>query len=1187
MKTRQNPLLLSLALGTLLAPLAAHAATTSTRTSAFTYDSASGLLVKEVIEPDDSTLCLVTEYTYDAHGNKTASTTRNCNGSTGEAAAPTGDAVFTARTSNNTFDPRGPFPITSKNALGQSESKTYDPRFGSLTKLTGPNGLSTTWQYDDFGRKTLEIRADGTQTRWEYLYCYENGVGCPNISGVQWLIQETALASDGVTRNGPINKRYFDMHDREVRVETQAFNGLAIYKDTQYDSLGRPYKVSRPYYENATAYWTTATYDALGRVIQETQPDGSTVSTAYNGLTTTITDPLGRRTSSTTNSQGKVVKVVDAQNNPLTYRYDPFGNLLTTIDPRGNVVELTYDLRGRKIGMRDPDMGNWTYAYNALGELIRQTDAKGQVSTMVYDRLGRLTQRSENDLISNWYYDTYKGGAACQTGVGKLCQAETSTGYNRTVSYDTLGRFVGNKTTIDVPTPYSDSVSYDANGRIATQTYPNGLAVRYNYTPLGYLKSVSTIDITGYYWLADSGNSRDAEGHIQQQTIGGIVSLQSWDPASGRLNKITAGTGNAVQNLSYQYDKVGNLTTRTDGNQNLTENFIYDSLNRLTSSTVNSSGAGIVTKNYSYDAIGNITSKSDLGTYVYPANSARPHAVSQVTLSAGGKITFAYDANGALTTQTQTDAGNNTVAAKSRSQFYTSFNMPQSMAQGTISAAFYYGPEHQRVKQISSAQGTTVYVNPDNEGGLFFEKDIKPDGSIEQRAFINAGGQTVAVSRMITAGGTTTTSTAYLHHDALGSVTAITNNKGEVLERLAYEPFGKRRFASGANDPNNTIMPQNIDRGFTGHEMLDEIGLVHMNGRVYDPLVGRFLSADPYIQSPGNLQSYNRYSYVMNNPLGYTDPSGYSWWTKIRNIVIRVAAAVADAYGCSGYCSAAVGAYQGYQSGGVGGAITGGIGGYVGYQMSVNYPMINNQTGSILWQNVAIQAPVSGAIGCASASAGGGSCGQGALAGAVGTLGSAFAGGEGFGRMFGSGINGYLQTGTLQGFVRGFAAGAIPQDLLFTDAYKDNAFANVAIGITRDGIRGSLAEGSLKGFGEGVIYGQATNAVGHLVGLATTGALPKFDDGAFIYEGDFWSSRGAMTFGNVISGSKTILASLMLDSSYTVLEHERAHIPQSSILGALYIPVQGLMLGATGHSRYNFLECNSTWISVPHGGTCN
>lgn len=171
--------------------------------------------------------------------------------------------------------------------------------------------------------------------------------------------------------------------------------------------------------------------------------------------------------------------------------------------------------------------------------------------------------------------------------------------------------------------------------------------------------------------------------------------------------------------------------------------------------------------------------------------------------------------------------------------------------------------------------------------------------------------------------------------------------------------------------------------------MLDN-GLTHMNGRLYDPVLARFVSADPYVQFPSNLQSFNRYSYVLNNPLSYTDPSGYSLWTKLRGIVVRAIAAVADVYGCAGYCSAAVGAYQGGKQGGVTGAIIGAIGGYAGYQMSLNYPLVNSQTQNIIWSNVTNTAIVNGAIGCVSADAAGGSCGQGALSGAVGTVGSAY-----------------------------------------------------------------------------------------------------------------------------------------------------------------------------------------------------
>lgn len=578
------------------------------------------------------------------------------------------------------------------------------------------------------------------------------------------------------------------------------------------------------------------------------------------------------------------------QSKTLTYTYEPFGNLTQTQDALGNATVLGYDLRGRKTGMADPDMGTWTYAYNALGQLVRQVDAKGQTSTLAYDKLGRMTNRAEADLISNWYYDTYKGGGACNKGIGKLCQAETSTGYNRTLSYDTLGRDSSTVTTLD--TLYTTSATFDANGRLATQSYPSGLVAKYVYTPLGYLKEIRNNSGNALYWQA---NSLDAEGHLLQQTYGNnVVTQQTWNASNGRLSSIVAGAGNSVQNLSYQYDNLGNITSRSDANQSLSETFLYDSLNRLTSATVNSSGAGIVTTTFAFDAVGNIVSRSDLtpvNGYTYNPSgigSIRPHALAQLTLSTGGKRTYQYDANGSLTTETQYDAANNIITGKGRAEYYTSFNMPNAMGSPGLSLAFYYGPEHQRIKQISSSQGTTYYLNPGNNGGLLFEKDIKPDNSTEQRNYITAYGQVVAMVKLTNS---TTWTTRYLHRDNLGSLTTVTDEAGAVIERLAYEPFGKRRFANGSADPNNTILPQNTDRGFTNHEHLDELTLIHMNGRVYDPVAGRFMSADPYIQDPLNLQSYNRYAYVMNNPLGYTDPSGYFRLKKAFKFVAVAAAA--------------------------------------------------------------------------------------------------------------------------------------------------------------------------------------------------------------------------------------------------------------------------------------------------------
>ncbi len=179
--------------------------------------------------------------------------------------------------------------------------------------------------------------------------------------------------------------------------------------------------------------------------------------------------------------------------------------------------------------------------------------------------------------------------------------------------------------------------------------------------------------------------------------------------------------------------------------------------------------------------------------------------------------------------------------------------------------------------------GTTWYLHGDNNA-LVFEKELKANGVTENRHYLQAAGMTFAL--VTTRSGTGVSSTAsdlskrsaqvrYFHQDHLNSMAVITDEAGQVVERLAYDPWGKRRNANGLADKNDSLVGQTTDRGYTEHEHLDEVGLIHMNGRVYDPLIGRFMSADPFIQSPGNLQSYNRYAYVMNNPLAFTDPSGY------------------------------------------------------------------------------------------------------------------------------------------------------------------------------------------------------------------------------------------------------------------------------------------------------------------------
>ncbi|EJL83317.1 RHS repeat-associated core domain protein containing protein [Polaromonas sp. CF318] len=1018
-------------------------ADTKVRASSFEYD-ASGLLSKEVVEPDSPNDCLQTSYTYDTFGNKTGVTTSACAGATGYAIS----SATTPRTATSNFGTDGRFPLSTSNVLGQSETKAYDARFGAPSSLTGPNSLATQWEYDGFGRKAKETRSDGTYTTWAYKLCTDAGISCPGPIGgatIVWVAIEQSYAANAAV-SAPEKRSYYDTLNRVVRSQTAGFDGAGaaptLVQDTEYDTLGRVSRKSELYkLVGGTAYWASYTYDALGRVTREESPDpdavgGIAVTTiSYSGLVTVVTNSKSQTKTTTRNAQGQVALLHDAQGNSVVYTYDALGQLIQT-NAAGSITTMAYNQRGQKISMADPAMGAWEYRYNIFGELVWQRDSLGQVLTMAYDSLGRMTQRTEPDLVSQWSYDTKFDGNACGKGVGKLCEAKADNGYKRVHTYDSLGRPSSTSTVLDNPaTPAVVSVAYDAvTGRMASKTWPTGYQASYVYSAAGYLKQVNGggtngfTQTVGYEVLA-----MDAQGHITQYKQGNqVTTVRAYNEATGKLIGQTAtkagqATGN-VLNQSYTYDSLGNLTTRADNSPGVgtQESFSYDNLNRLTLNTLLGGAVSPpTTTEVMYDARGNITYKSDVGRYWY--DGARPNRMTNITLeTAPGaqiaftgtrQLTYAFDdykpgaqtvngttlGNGNLEYTVSLDAVNSRHTY--RGETYTSFNMPATITFGNMSGstagpvdrnlAFVYGPEHQRIKQTvvgGSNPGTTWYLNGEDSLGLSYEKEIKGTGITENKHYVSAGGVVFAlfVSRTGTLGATPATTTSYFHKDHLGSIVAVSDETGAVVERMAFDAWGKRRFVNGTPDVLDSIVGWNTDRGYTEHEHLDEMGVIHMNGRVYDPLIGRFMSADPFIDNIDDLQNHNRYAYVRNNPLRITDPSGYGWWTSIRNIVVRAVAAVADAYGCSGYCSAAVGAYQGAKNGGgLTGAVVGGITSYVGYQVSINYPLLN-AGGTINWGNVATAAAINSIGGCASAVASGGSCGQGALSGAVGTVGATY-----------------------------------------------------------------------------------------------------------------------------------------------------------------------------------------------------
>lgn len=694
-----------------------------------------------------------------------------------------------------------------------------------------------------------------------------------------YQITETRLDSGGSAQGQSVT--VFDSLGRELRSARLLLGGNWSQVLTEYDAFGRESRKSFPHWNTESPYWTQFSFDLIGRVYQEQRPVSSvnsslqTTSILYEGLLTQITDPQGRTKSETVDMLGQLVLVRDADNNTITYEYDATGNRTKIIDPLGNQIRFVYDVRGRRLSSIDPNSGTWSYAHNAFDDLTSQTDAKGQTTTFQYDGLGRMTARYEIEGVTSWVWDTAANGLGLLATVSFAPAGGSGLQvYAEAMTYDSLSRLAAIARNID-GVNYVINRSYDTFGRLSVLTYPAShpssfrFAVKYVYEPgSGRLqKVVDNVTQTLEYWRA---NSTDPAGSVNDELLGnGIDTASVYDRVTGYLDFRSSGYlgGTEVQNLSYLYDQVGNLIRRRDERQDLTEEFYYDNLYRLDYSRLQTSGGAWATNlDVSYNAIGNITYRSDVGNYVYPASGAasvRPHAVTTA-----GFLAYSYDANG------------NATLPSGAAATWSSYNLLRHLdtdpsVSGDDTATFWYDADRARYKQVALTAGvteTTRYV-----GSIFEAVTKSSSGVVVYKHHVLAGELPVMIHIRRSNGAVANN---YLHRDHLGSVDVITDDARNVLVRLSFDAFGNRRSPvawSGAPSAADwTRINDLTHRGFTNHEhIIESFSLVHMNGRIYDPIIGRFLSPDPVIGDVTELQDLNAYTYVRNNPLSYVDPSGY------------------------------------------------------------------------------------------------------------------------------------------------------------------------------------------------------------------------------------------------------------------------------------------------------------------------
>jgi len=787
-----------------------------TRTSSFEYNPADGLRSREIIEPG-SPLTQVTDYIRDMFGNCTVATV------SGPGVEP--------RNVKTTFDSTGRFPLLVENALGHREMRSFDPRFGAEIERTDPNNLTTRQRIDGFGRLREIDRPDGVVAR--ILYALPDSHAPPSA---RHRVLTKVLGSVP-------SAKYFDELGRDVRHLSFGFDGRAIYQDTVYEQHGWTEKTSRPYFAGEAIYWTKESYDPIGRSITETNPDNSELRKEYHGLTTVTINELRQKRTTVRNSQDWLVSAIDDSENSVTYLYDPFGNLIQTKDAKNNVIRAEFDIRGRKITMSDPDAGPSSIRYNAFSEMVGRTDAKNQSYSTGFDRLGRVIRETLPEGAITYEYDT------APNGIGKIASVTSYNGYRRQHSYDGLSR---PDTTIVTYQGESFGVRsmYDGLGRVEYLQYPTGFLVRQVYNAQGYLAEIRKATDNSLLWRADA---MSAEGQMLRQLLGnGVTTTREYNPMRGWVQGIRSGRGGVgnIQNLSFSFDFVGNLNSRADDALGLRESFLYDNLNRLTQAQIGGRDA----KTYHYDSLGNIIFKSDVGLYSYDGVGAGPHAVTKA-----GAMTdrYSYDPNG------------NMLGGNGRTFSYFSFNKPQSIANATARSDFAYDAEHNRLAHISVIGGvttSTLFI------GSLYERITSASGA-RHKHYVNAGNSLIAICSGDDSA--VAARTHYVHKDHLGSIESLTDEVGQVVERFAYDPHGKRRGPLWEDQPSGSIGSTVTARGFGGHIQLDALEIVHMGGRVYDPVLGRFTSPDSFVQSMENSQALNRYSYALNNPLSFTDPTGF------------------------------------------------------------------------------------------------------------------------------------------------------------------------------------------------------------------------------------------------------------------------------------------------------------------------
>lgn len=702
----------------------------------------------------------------------------------------------------------------------------YDS-YGRVIKKTTPLNLVSTYAYNPKGLLYSVKNHKEQETTFEYDDWGRKVKtvapdGSVETTSYSWA-PASALRLTTVSATGaPTSRTYYDALGREVRSGKQRFDGNYIYTDNVYDERGRLAKVSMPFKGATPAQWNTYTYDSNDRIISLKYASGKEDTFSYsNTSVTSVVDGVSKTEKQ--DASGNIISVTDPAGT-TAYNYRPDGQMNSVIAPGQITTTFGYDDFGRRITMNDPSFGLIEYGYDAMGNGVLETDANGNTTKKTYDNFHRLTKKEVAGQTINYSYNA-----------DNLIESEVSSnGTSKTYTYDALMRLRTMKET-NVDGKWLEKTFTYTSGRISGLAYASnvGSIVTENYTySYGNLSEVKLNNSTSI-WKLTAENSL---GLTTGVSTGILTRTYSYDANGIPTGRVVKNGSTVIQNSGYNFNaKTGNLNWRKDNVRNIQESFGYDNLNRLTS---------FAGKTAAYSNNGNITNISNVGAFVY--NDEKPYAIASIT---------PYGTEVPLREQQIT---------------YNALRRPETITENGYVATFTYNGEGNRVK-MNLKKNNQVQLNKYYWGNQYeFETGVA--GSKE---ILYLGGDAYSAVAVYVKEGSGAWAVYYLCKDYLGSITHIVNSSGGLKQELSYDAWGRlRNPANQALYAVGTEPTLFLGRGYTGHEHLTAFGLINMNARLYDPVIGRFLSPDPQLQDPYLSQNYNRYSYCLNNPLRYIDEDG-------------------------------------------------------------------------------------------------------------------------------------------------------------------------------------------------------------------------------------------------------------------------------------------------------------------------